>query len=84
MAHLGHCAHQAPGRLSCSELGRHKTHAQPTETEPKVCLSASCGGTGQQWPAAGAPGATDLQGYGISSLGGGCCRASRTYTGLGK
>ena len=27
----------------------------PTETEPEICLSVSCGGTGgQQWPATGA------------------------------
>ena len=26
----------------------------PTETEPELCLSISCGGTGQQWPATGA------------------------------
>ena len=34
----------------------------PTETEPELCLSVSCGGTGQQWPAAGAGalGAADL------------------------
>ena len=34
----------------------------PTETEPELCLSISCGGTGQQWPAtgAGALGAADL------------------------
>ena len=34
----------------------------PTETEPELCLSVSCGGTGQQWPAsgAGAMGAADL------------------------
>ena len=25
----------------------------PTETEPELCLSVSCAGTGQQWPAAG-------------------------------
>ena len=25
----------------------------PTETEPELCLSVSCGGTGQQWTAAG-------------------------------
>ena len=33
-----------------------------TETEPELCLSVSCGGTGQQWPAsgAGALGAADL------------------------
>ena len=67
---LGQCAPQAPGHLSCSELGSHKTHAQPTETEPEVC--ASCGGTGQQWTAAGTPGAKVLQGCAISSLGGGC------------
>ena len=35
-------------------------HAQPTETEPGLCLSVSCGGTGQQWPAGGALGAADL------------------------
>ena len=34
----------------------------PTETETKLCVSASCGGTGQQWTAAGAGalGAADL------------------------
>ena len=34
----------------------------PTETETKLCLSASCGGTGQQWTAtgAGALGAVDV------------------------
>ena len=32
----------------------------PTKTEPELCLSVSCGGTGQQWPATGAPGAIDL------------------------
>ena len=26
----------------------------PTETETELCLSVSCGGTGQQWTAAGA------------------------------
>ena len=37
-------------------------HAQTTETEPELCLSVSCGGTGQQRPAAGvgALGAADL------------------------
>ena len=37
-------------------------HAQPTETEPEMCLRVSCGGTGQQWPAtgAGALGTADL------------------------
>ena len=29
-------------------------HAQPTETEPELCLGVSCGGAGQQWPATGA------------------------------
>ena len=48
----------------------------PTETEPELCLSVSCRGTGQQWPVtgAGAMGAVDL-GHtvcGISPLGGGC------------
>ena len=35
---------------------------EPTETEPELCLSVSCRGTGQQWPAAGAGalGAADL------------------------
>ena len=34
----------------------------PTETEPELCLSVSCGGTCQQWTAAGAGalGAVDL------------------------
>ena len=34
----------------------------PTETETELCLSMSCGGTGQQWTAAGtgALGAADL------------------------
>ena len=34
----------------------------PTETETELCLSTSCGGLGQQWPAAGAGalGAADL------------------------
>ena len=34
----------------------------PTETETELCLSVSCGGLGQQWPAtwAGALGAADL------------------------
>ena len=34
----------------------------PTETQPELCLSVSCGGTGQQWTAAGtgALGAADL------------------------
>ena len=33
-----------------------------TETEIELCLSVSCGGTGQQWPATGseALGAADL------------------------
>ena len=26
----GECAHQAPGCLSCLDLGRHKTEAQPS------------------------------------------------------
>ena len=36
--------------------------SDPTETEPELCLSISCGGTGQQWTAAGAGalGAVDL------------------------
>ena len=37
-------------------------HTQPTETEPELCLSVSCGGMGQQQPTtgAGALGAADL------------------------
>ena len=37
-------------------------HRDPTETEPDLCLSVSCGGMGQPWPAAGveALGAADL------------------------
>ena len=35
---------------------------EPTEPEPELCLSVSCGSTGQQWTAAesGALGAADL------------------------
>ena len=35
---------------------------EPTETKTELCLSISCGGAGQQWPAtgAGALGAADL------------------------
>ena len=32
----------------------------PTKTEPELCLSVSCGGMGQQWPATGVPSAIDL------------------------
>ena len=34
----------------------------PTETQTELCVSISCGGMGQQWPAAraGALGAADL------------------------
>ena len=57
----------------------------PTETETELCLSVSCGGTGQKWTARGS-GCSRL-GYGITSLGGGHHephhRAARTYTGLG-
>ena len=37
-------------------------HRDPTETETELCLSISCGGMGQQWPAAraGALGEADL------------------------
>ena len=37
-------------------------HTQPTETELELCLSVSCGGMGQQWPATGVGvlGAADL------------------------
>ena len=36
-----------------------------TETEPELCLSVSCGGMGQQWPASGA-GALGAAGQGIA------------------
>ena len=37
----------------------------PTETETELCVSISCGGTGQQWTAAGAVvlGVADLDRY---------------------
>ena len=57
MAHLGQCTRQAPGRLTWEG---HKMHTQPTETEPKLCLSVSRGGTDQQQPATGALSAADL------------------------
>ena len=63
MAHLGECTHQAPGCLSCSDLGRAQ-NACPTHTDThtELCLSVSCGGMGQKWPATGAGtlGAADL------------------------
>ena len=37
----------------------------PTETETELCLSVSCGGTGQQWTAAGAT-ALDAAGLGMA------------------
>ena len=37
----------------------------PTETEPELCLSVSCRGTGRQWPAAGA-GALDAEDLGMT------------------
>ena len=43
-----------------------------TEAEPELCLSVSCGDTGQQWLAAGAGGSGySRAGCGISPLGGG-------------
>ena len=40
----------------------HNKTQDPIETETKLCLSVSCGDTGQQWTAAGtgAPGQADL------------------------
>ena len=40
----------------------HQGPRDPTETKSELCLSVSCGGTGQQWPVAGsgALGAADL------------------------
>ena len=37
-------------------------HRDPTETEPELCMSVSCGDMGHQWTAegAGALGAVDL------------------------
>ena len=42
----------------------------PTETEIELCLSVSCGGTGEQWTTtgAGALGAADLGMAGCSRL----------------
>ena len=37
----------------------------PTETEPELCLGVSCGGTDQQWTAAG-PGALDAADLGMA------------------
>ena len=50
-------------RQRCSERPNKGTRTQgPTETEPELCASVSCGGPGWQWaPAgAGALGAADL------------------------
>ena len=43
------CAHQ-------------RSHRDPTDTETELCLSVSCRGMGQQWPAAeaGALGTADM------------------------
>ena len=38
----------------------HTRTQRPTETETELCVSVSCGGTGQKWTAAGALGAADL------------------------
>ena len=59
---------ESPGHTRAS-LGQSLVGIPETETE--LCLSVSCGGMGQQWPAAGAGarGAVDL---GMDSpLGGG-------------
>ena len=46
-------------------------HLDP-ETEQELCLSVSCKGTGQQWPAIrGRSSGCSRPGYGISPLGGG-------------
>ena len=47
---------RAQTNLVCTRIQR------PTETETELCLSVSCGGTGQPWTAAGAGalGAVDL------------------------
>ena len=51
-------------RQRCSEGSNNTVSApgprNPTEIESDLPLSISCGGTGQQWPAAGAWGAADL------------------------
>ena len=46
----------------CSEGSNKPCVHQDPETETELCLSISCGGTGQQWTAAGAGalGAADL------------------------
>ena len=54
---------------------------EPTETEPELCLSVSCG-VQVSYRDKGS-GASRL-GYGISLLGGDHHKAIRTYTGLGK
>ena len=63
-------------------------HAQPTETEPELCLSVSCGSTRAVACCRDRGSGCSRPGYGISPLGGGRHlphhRTNRTYTGLGK
>ena len=63
-------------------------HAQPTETEPELCLSVSCGSTRAVACFRDRGSGCSRPGYGISPLGGGRHlphhRTNRTYTGLGK
>ena len=40
-------------------------HRDPSETERKLCWSVSCGGAGEQWPAAGT-GALDSADLGMA------------------
>ena len=49
------CERIKPHALQRCLEGSNKPCAhQDPETEPELCLSVSCRGTGQQWPAAGA------------------------------
>ena len=42
-----------------------------TETKTELCLSVSCGGTGQQWADRGKGAGCSRLGYGVGPLGGG-------------
>ena len=60
-------SHLEPNSISARDTQRAQTNLVPTrtqgpqETETELCLCVFCGGTGQQWTAAGAgaPGAAD-------------------------
>ena len=46
------CSEGANKTLVCTRT-QGKEQLLPQETEPDLCLSVSCGGMGQQWPAVG-------------------------------